>query len=115
MEILRQLSLFLHFVGLASLLGHFLVQVRNSDRSVNVYMLYASGVMLVSGILLVFSRRQQDPPLEVNDAKIGTKLVILLVITALCYFGWKRKDGGRIFMSIGLLTLINVGIAVFWT
>ena len=56
---------------------------------------------------------------DLNYAKIATKLVILVIIGALLGIGAarQRKSGSvapAIFWGIGILTLVNAGIAVLW-
>ena len=50
-----------------------------------------------------------------NMAKIGTKLVVVLIITVLAFVGRKRPlPQTGIWGAIGALTLLNVILAVFW-
>jgi hypothetical protein len=57
--------------------------------------------------------------IELNYMKLGVKLVILLVIGALLGIGGARQRKGKalnplVFWSVGVLTLVNAGIAVLW-
>ncbi len=56
---------------------------------------------------------------DLNYTKIAIKLVVLLVIGALLGIGsarQRRTDAlpSAIFWSIGILTLLNAGLAVIW-
>ena len=56
---------------------------------------------------------------EFNYAKIGTKLVILLIIGALLGIGTARtkRNGSApagVFWAIGILTFVNAAIATLW-
>ncbi|WP_327036804.1 Fe-S protein [Microbacterium sp. CH12i] len=56
---------------------------------------------------------------EPNYAKIGVKLVILLIIGALIGIGLskQRKSGSvapALFWLVGILTVVNAGIALLW-
>lgn len=56
---------------------------------------------------------------DLNYAKIGVKLVVLLVIGALLGIGSARQRKTSsvtpvVFWLIGILTLLNAGIAVIW-
>lgn len=114
MEFLRHLLIFLHFVGLASLLGGFLVQLSASQRKVVPAMLHGALTQLVTGVLLVGVDEQQDVP--VDNAKIGVKLVVLLVVLALVWVNRRRPTlGESAYLAVGTLTTVNVAVAVFWT
>lgn len=114
MEFLRHLLLFIHFVGLASLLGGLLVQMKGPERRIQPAILHGSLTQLVSGVLLV-GVIQGGLDETVDNAKIGVKLVVVLVITALAWIN-RRKPTIPPMQYFGLvaLTLLNVLVAVFW-
>jgi hypothetical protein len=106
--------LILHFVGLASLLGGFLVQLRTSPRVVNAAMLHGALTQLVTGVLLVglsYSVYDSGP----DNAKITVKLVILLVVLGLILANRKKDSvSTAVWGAIGALTFADVAIAVLW-
>ncbi|MDO8106663.1 hypothetical protein Q6348_05565 [Isoptericola sp. b441] len=112
MEFLKHLLLVLHFVGLASLLGGFLVQMKPKAKVVNAAMLHGALTQLVTGVALVGVVGAID---TVNYPKVFTKLVVLLVILGLVYaFRGRDKVSTGVWGAIGGLTLANVVVAVFW-
>ncbi len=120
MESLRLVLVFLHFVGLASLLGGFLTQLSARPRHVVPAMLHGALTQLVTGVALVGVRQalHGDDPARwpVDNAKWGVKLAVLAAILVLVVANRRRTTaaaGG--FWLIGLLTLANVALAVFWT
>jgi hypothetical protein len=117
MEILRNILLVLHFIGLASLLGGFLTQMSGfKTRSVriNPAILHGGLTQLVTGVLLVGVIEMGDLG-EVNNAKIAVKLLIALVIYVLALvFRKKNPVAVPVLGTIGLLTIANIVIAVFW-
>ncbi|MDP2014317.1 MAG: hypothetical protein Q8L05_08840 [Actinomycetota bacterium] len=118
MEFLFNLLVVLHFIGLASLLGGFIVQMSSSSKGVNPAMLHGALTQLVTGVLLVgiveSDQLTDEGPL--NMTKISVKLGIVLVITALAFIGRKRQPPQvALWAVIGALTLVNVVLAVFWT
>jgi hypothetical protein len=117
-ETLRQLLLVLHIVGIASLLGGFLTQMKGmsgGDVRVNPAMVHGALTMLVTGLGLVAVIRS-GLDLEVNNTKIGVKLAILVVITLLVWANRARERVAvPVFGAIGALTLANIFIAVMWT
>lgn len=113
MSVVRDLFLVLHFVGLASLLGGFLVQMSAAVKHVNPAMWHGALTQLVTGLALVGLVQADDD--EVNNTKIGVKLLVLIAIFGVLW--WQRgKDvmAKVAYFSVGGLTLVNIVIAVFW-
>ncbi len=120
MSFLFNLLVVLHFVGLASLFGGFLVQMKSTERVINPAMLHGALTQLVTGILLVGLSYplHKDNPVEYglpDNAKITVKLLVLLVILGLILANRKKdKIPNGVWGAIGGLTLLNIVIAVFW-
>lgn len=115
MEIVRDVFLVLHFVGLASLLGGFLVQMSSRTKRVEAAMFHGALTQLVSGVVLVGMAYALGNGEHVDNAKIGVKLLVLLVITALVLRGRRQESVPTgVWGAIGGLTLLNVVIAVVW-
>ena len=117
MEILREILLILHFVGLASLLGGFLVQTKAiaaGKGKVVTAMFHGALTQLVTGIILVGVIEMAHLG-DINNAKIGVKLVVLIVITVLVIMYRKKAVAPSwVLLSIGGLTVANIAIAVLW-
>ncbi len=118
MEILRNILLVLHFVGLASLLGGVLVQlrsVRTGDARILPAILHGAYLQLASGLALVAVNQLGDLQ-DVNNVTVGVKLVVLLILTALAVVYRRRKTRipQWVVPVIGALTLLDIVIAVFW-
>lgn len=117
MELLTNLFVGLHIIGIASLLGGFLVQmkaIRTGAARIVPAMLHGALTMLVTGVALVGLNQADGSP--VNNLKIGIKLVLLVVVLGLVYV--KRDDekvSPAVFGTVGLLTVVNIFIAVLWT
>ena len=77
LEILRLTLLVTHFVGLAALIGPFLLQLRDSRPPRLRLMLTGAIVQVLTGNALIASRRLQG--LEVDEVKMMVKLGIALV------------------------------------
>lgn len=111
MDILRDIALVLHFVGLASLLGGFLVQMKPKEKVVNAAMFHGAMTQLVTGLALVGLAEAQS--YDVDHLKIGIKLVLLIVITALVLVYRKRETVPTgVWGAIGGLTLAEIVVAV---
>ncbi len=116
MQSLYNVILVLHFVGLASLLGGFIVQMKSADKGVNPAMWHGALTQLVTGVLMVGiaeSGSLEGDPLDMT--KVSVKLLIVLVITVLAFVGRKKQPPQvPLWGIIGALTLVNVIVSVFW-
>jgi hypothetical protein len=112
MEILRHLFLYIHLIGFAMLLGGFGVQYLSGRFQPNQLMRIGLPVVFVSGLVLAIPF---PSGIELNYVKLGFKLGIAVVIGALMGIGTKQNRTDRAFFGvIGVLILLNAGIAVFW-
>ncbi|MFB8102155.1 MULTISPECIES: hypothetical protein [Streptomyces] len=107
----------LHIIGIASLLGGFLTQMKAMGAGTARFvpaMLHGALTMLVTGVALVGLNQADDQ--AVNNIKIGVKLALLVVILALVYV---KRDEEKVekgaFAAVGGLTAANIFIATLWT
>ena len=113
MEFVEHVLVFVHFLGLAALIGGAFAQITASDKVVNRAMLDGALTQLVTGIALV-GVIQGALDEELNNAKV-VKLVVLLVIVGLSWVNRKKPTiPTGIWATILGLAVLNVGIAVFW-
>ncbi len=113
MDFVRDLLVFIHLLGMASLLGGALVQMSDRDHVVNSAMLHGALTQVVSGLLLVGVIEGQDDPLD--QTKTGVKLAVGLIVAVLCWINRNKPViPPGLFMAITLLTVSNIAIAVFW-
>ena len=87
MEILREILLTLHLLGMAIIVGGYFTVIRSPK--VLPGMLHASYLQLITGLLLMGLAEMGDG--EVNHMKIGIKLVVAIVITVLAFIGNKKQ------------------------
>lgn len=115
MEFLRSVVVLVHLVGFAVLFGAWVVEAVGARRVTRI-MTWGMTIAAIAGFALAAPWGISG---EMNYAKIGVKLVVLLVIGALLGIGTarqRRTDAvpAGIFWLIGILTLVNAGIAVLW-
>ncbi len=129
MEFVRLVLLFLHLLGMAVLVGSFLLQRRTAPRGpLSVGWLHGALLQLVTGLALVGVNEAQDA--DLIHAKVGVKLLVLVAILGLVLFA-RRQGSGKdeadrtsedtgtlatwVVPALAGLVVLNVGIAVFWT
>ncbi|MFC6326595.1 Fe-S protein [Microbacterium koreense] len=117
MEILRHIVVFVHITGFALLFGGWAVEAFSRRFRINTVMNWGLVIAAVAGLALA---APWGISYDLNYAKIGTKLVVLLAIGALMGIGGARARKGDgtvapgLFWTIGILTLLNAGLAVIW-
>lgn len=116
MEILKNVILALHIIGVAGLLGGVLYQIgamRSGAGRIIPAMMHSAWTMLITGVLLV--GLQYPLGNEVNNAKISVKLVVLIAIIVLALVNRKREAVATwALAAIGGLTVVNVLLATVW-
>lgn len=115
METLRSIVVLIHLVGFATIFGAWVVEAVGRRRISRV-MHWGLALSLGAGLVLSAPWGLDH---DLNYMKIGIKLVVLIVIGGLLGAGAarERRSGSvpaGIFWSIGILTLLNAGLAVVW-
>jgi hypothetical protein len=127
MELVRDITLITHFIGLALIIGPFIVQVRAHSGYYFGWVMTGSIVQLVTGLLLTGlaeMRLADDPDLSVNHTKIAVKSMIATVIVIAAVHAYRKQkklgagDNERKLLpylhSAGALAIVNVILAVVW-
>jgi hypothetical protein len=126
MDIARDITLIFHFLGLAMIIGPFLIQMRARTGFAFSWVLTGGIVQLVTGIALTGlaeMRLADSPDLALDHTKIAVKLGLSLVIfvVALIAFRRQKKLAGESQRSLlpllhtsGALATANIAIAVLW-
>ncbi|MFD4835232.1 hypothetical protein GT204_11235 [Streptomyces sp. SID4919] len=117
MGVLIHVFVGLHIIGIASLLGGFLTQMKAMSAGTARFtpaMLHGALTMLVTGAVLV-GLNQADGN-TVDHLKIGVKMALLVVILGLVYVKRDEEKAEKApFALVGALTTANIFIAVLWT
>ena len=123
LEVIRLILLIVHLVGLAAIIGPYILQNRRRSGFEFQPMLVGSIVQVVSGVLLIAVRKTEE--LSVIDAKMGVKLAIALLVVAAAIIAMVRQrrlvGAGEsdspvrpLLHAIGILAIANVIVAVIW-
>lgn len=112
----------LHFVGLASLLGGFLVQIKSlkaGEGKIVTAMIHGAWTMLITGLALVGIHEwisALDPAAgAIDNLKVAVKSIVLtLILVLVLRYRKKQKVKSSILALVGALTFLNVVLAVFW-
>lgn len=120
-SILKDSLVVLHFIGLASLLGGFLVQIKSlraKTAEIIPAMVHGAWTMFITGLLLVGVREWEQAlggGEDLDHIKIGVKAVVALVILVIVLLKKKQKPvSSGVLGAVGGLTVLNVILAVFW-
>lgn len=116
MEILRHVVVYLHIIAFAVLFGSWLVEAVARRVQFTRLMSWGMALAAVTGLALA---APWGISYDLNYVKLGVKLVVLLAIGAILGIGTarQRKTGSlptALFWSVGVLALLNAGLAVIW-
>ena len=127
MDIARDITLIAHFLGLAMMIGPFLLQMRQRSGYAFNWMLTGAIIQLVTGSLLVGlaeMRLADNPDMALDHIKVGVKLGLALIAFIAAFIGYRRQKKGAtgaserplmpFFHTAGGLAVIEVFIAVLW-
>jgi hypothetical protein len=111
----------LHLVGMAALLGGFLVQIKAlkaKTAEILPAMIHGAWTALLTGILLVGVGEWQialGGDYDIDHGKIAIKSVVAAIVVTLVMLKRKQKPvSGSVLGTVGGLTFLNVVLAVFW-
>jgi len=126
-ETLRDIVLITHFIGLAMIIGPFLIQMRAHTGFAFSWVLAGAVTQLVSGLVLTGlaeMRLADNEELSLDHTKIAVKLVLALVIFVVALIAYLRQkkvpagDSQRHLLpflhTAGALAVIDVVVAVIW-
>jgi hypothetical protein len=123
LDLIRLIVLIIHFVGLAAIIGPFILQRARKEGFQFGAMLTGSIVQIASGAALIGLRKGES--LAVSDAKMAVKLGIAVIVLALVVIGMIRQRRLRargagdgpvrpLLIGAGIAAIVNVAVAVLW-
>ncbi len=112
MDLVYDLLVVLHLLGMAAVVGGWLTVVR-SPRLVTG-MVHGALLQVVTGVLLV-GLAQGVLDRELDNGKITVKLVVALAVAVLAFVNRKKRNADPgVVHAVGGLALLNVLVAVLW-
>lgn len=119
MEIILSLFVVAHFIGLAAIVGPFLLQMRKNGDFAITAVLAGAITQLVTGVAL--TGLAEPLGYDLDYPKIITKLVIAIIVFVAAFLGWRKARAGSndrsikpFFHAAGGLAVVNIILAVFW-
>jgi hypothetical protein len=118
LELIKGITLVIHFVGLAILVGLFVANMKTKTNFPFGLMIPAAAIQLVTGVILVGMKYALDE--DVNNAKIGIKFVLALAALVAAVIGNIRQKKGEtklqpFFHAAGGFAIVDIVIAVLWS
>lgn len=119
MDVVINIIVALHIIGVASLLGGMLVQmksIKTGTTKILPAIMHGAWTMLVTGILLVGLNEMAHDVTAAFHMKIGVKLLVLVAIIVIALVN-KKKDklATWVLPALTALTLLNIFLATVWT
>lgn len=114
MELLTNLFVVLHLLGLAAIIGSAVFVARGVPTPALVW---GARAQILTGLLLVGLNEAGDDP--VNHTKVAVKLLVALAVAACAEIAAGRERRGQgnpnLVHAAGGLAVLNTAIAVLWT
>ena len=115
MTFLHAFLVFLHILGAAAIFGGWLANLKTP--TVTQWQFIGAIAQLVTGLLLVGLAEMQD--FEVNNIKIGVKLLLAIGVFVAALLGRKRVKAGQevptgLAHGTGGTALIAIAVAALW-
>ena len=121
MDLLYNLFVVTHMLGLAALVGGYLVAATRSAEGLvpNTVMVWGARLQLLTGLILTGLASGALEDMEVNNTKIAVKLVVALAVAALTEIAAARARkgtpvGAGMVHAAGVLAIVNVLVASLW-
>jgi hypothetical protein len=117
MDFLTKILVALHLLGMATIVGGWLVARRKTGFPVAV--VWGARAQLVTGLLLVgLFEATKDPGQSLNHVKIGVKLAVAIAVVAFAEIGRaraKRDESSGTHLDVaGAGGIVNVLVAALW-
>jgi chromate transport protein ChrA len=115
----NDIALLIHILAVLAIMVLLFLQVHKSPRRIHPGVFHSALTALVAGLVMVGIRtplhnQNADKWPILNNAWVGTKLLILLVILVLVYRNYKKPEvKNSIWVALVALTSANILVAIF--
>lgn len=114
MEIVYNLLVVIHLLGMATILCGVVAQHVGSPRGLTIA-LSGAATQVLTGLALVGIASAKLVDTDVNNTKVAVKLLLALAVLALTFLLWRKKSANTSAIhSAALLTIVNVFVAALW-
>ena len=114
MDLVTNLLVLLHLLGMAAIVGGWLVVIR--EPRILPSIVWGARAQILTGLLLVGVVEAGTEP--VNHAKIGVKLLVALAVVACAEIANARQKRGEanptLVHAAGAFAVLNAAIAALW-
>jgi hypothetical protein len=116
MKVLFEVFLVIHFIGWAIVLGGYLTSLRKPGLPKGVFHGAATAVVAGAVMMGIYDSNKDLLGYHLSDAALGMKLVFAVIVAALAFVAQRQGDKTPAWVKhgVGVLTVVNIVIAVFW-
>ncbi|TLW93135.1 hypothetical protein FFT09_06820 [Saccharomonospora piscinae] len=115
MDIVYDLLVVLHLLGMALLVSGVVLRLTAPNSPSAMVLMTGAGTQVITGVALTGIASAGLVDTDVDNTKIAVKLVVAVAVLVLAHILWRKPQAGKgLLYTIAALTLVNVGIAVFW-
>lgn len=116
MDVLYNVLVALHLVGMAGIVGGWLFQLRSAEPRIAALMSHGAILQVITGLALVGIASAGLAADKPNNAKVAVKLVIALVVMVVALLNFRKQKASKaVFHTVGGLAVLNVLVATLWT
>lgn len=110
LDIIRVIVRYLHFIGVAAVLGGLIAQISRETREVTPLVIHGAAAQLLTGIVLVLVTLH-----SADHIKVTVKFVMLMALFVTLLVQRRRGNLTKLGYILDLtLVFAILGVAVFW-
>ncbi|EIF00952.1 hypothetical protein [Saccharomonospora glauca] len=115
MDIVYDILVVLHLLGMALIVAGVVMRLTAAQSPNGMVMLSGAGAQVITGFALTGIASAGLVDNDVNNTKIAVKLGVAVIVLVLAHIVWRKPQGAQgVFYALAGLTLVNIGVAVFW-
>jgi hypothetical protein len=111
MDFVQSIFVFIHFLGLAALIGGAFVQWNTATKQASPAMVWGARMQLITGIILLALVETSEQ--NVQHIKFAVKLIVNVIVVGILESSRKNLSNTAFQTAMGL-SILNVALALFW-